>query len=130
MFNRAVLDADKVYRRYYLQSHELLVERPPLLPIPGEAGSVLDRSKADRYDSYPMLFAGRTFNKLCELFRIAHQVVWVYYDGTGLEDSSRFKRGDLLSAERLFRELLDWSASLSLDLVRAEGNSHHAVILQ
>jgi hypothetical protein len=107
-----------------------LVERPPLLLIPGEVGSVLARSKGDRYESYPMLFAGQTFKKLCELFRIAHKFLWVYYDGYGQENDTPFKRVDIPFAEGLLRELLDWSASLSLDLVRAEGNSHHTVILQ
>jgi hypothetical protein len=66
---------------------------------------VLDRSKDDRYQSYPMLLAGRTFNKLCELFRIAHKVLWVYYDGYGEEDDTPFKRVDMAFAERLLREL-------------------------
>jgi hypothetical protein len=107
-----------------------LIERPPLLPIPGEIGSGLYRSKGDRYESYPMLFAGRTFNKLCELFKIAHKLLYAYYDGNGRDDGAAIKHVDLAFSESLFRELLDWSASLSLDLVRAEGNSHHTVVLQ
>lgn len=113
-----------LYRRYYLQCHDPLIERPPLLPVPGEVGSVLSRSAADRFDSYPMLFAGRTFSKLCELSRIGHKVLWVYYDGAGQEESSPVQRVDLSFASRLFRELLEWS----LDLVRAEGNPHHTIL--
>jgi hypothetical protein len=107
-----------------------LVERPPLLPIPGEVGSVLARSKGEAYESYSILFAGQTFNKLCELFRIAHKVLWVHYGGYGQPDDTPLERVDLPFAEQLFRELLNWSASLSLDLVRVEGSSHHTVLLQ
>ena len=76
------------------------------------------------------LYVGQTFNKLCELFRIAHRLLWVYYAGDGQNDNIPTKRVNLPFAEQLFRNLLNWSSSLPLDLVRADGNAHHAVLLQ
>lgn len=76
------------------------------------------------------LYAGQTFNKLCELFQIAHKALWVYYDGEGNEDHTPIQRVSLPFAEQLYRELLDWSASLPLDLVRTDATPHHAIILQ
>jgi hypothetical protein len=75
-------------------------------------------------------YAGQTFNKLCELFQIAHKLLWAYYDGEGKEDDTPIKRAKLPFAEQLFRELLAWSACLSLDLVRSDANAHHTVLIQ
>lgn len=108
-----------------------LVDYPPLLPIPGELGSVMARTKGDNFESYPMpSYMGQTFNKLCELLRIAHKILWVYYDGEGTRESTPIQRVSLPFAEDLFRQLLTWSASLPLELVRAETNPHHTFILQ
>lgn len=75
-------------------------------------------------------YAGQTFNKLCELFQIAHKLLWVYYDGVGKEHDTPTKRVRLPFAEQLFREFLAWSACLSLDLVRSDENTHHTVLIQ
>ncbi|KAB5531442.1 hypothetical protein GE09DRAFT_1252159 [Coniochaeta sp. 2T2.1] len=115
---------------HYLHYQTPVVERPPLLPIPGELGAVMARSKGDRYESYPMSpNIGQTFNKLCELFRIAHRLLWAYYDGVGQDENTPIKRVTLPFAEQLARELLDWSSSLPLDLVRSDANTHHTVLL-
>ncbi|KAB5581235.1 hypothetical protein GE09DRAFT_949153 [Coniochaeta sp. 2T2.1] len=115
---------------YSLHYQTALLERPPFLPIPGEVGAKGDRSKGDRYESYPMSSKiGQTFNKLCELFRIAHRILWEYYDGEGQSEDTPVKRVNLGFAEEIFREQLSWSASLPLHLVRSDGNSHHVVLL-
>ena len=73
---------------------------------------------------------GQTFNKLCVLFRTAHKLLWAYYDGVGQEDNTPSKRVTLPFAEQLARELLEWSTSLPLDLVRSDGNSPHVILIQ
>lgn len=91
---------------------------------------MLGRTKADRFESYPMPhYAGQTFNKLCELFRIARKVLWVYYGGEGGGSDTPVQRANLEFAEQMFRELLGWSASVPLEAVRADENMHHTVVL-
>jgi hypothetical protein len=118
-------------RHHCLQYQTALVKHAPQLPVPGKLGSVLSRAKGDRYESYPMPdYTGQTFNKLCELFQIAHKVLWEYYDGIGQAENTPIQRVSLQFAEKLFHELLAWSASLPLELARTEANPHHTILLQ
>lgn len=114
-----------------LRFQTALVEAPPLLPIPSEVGSVVERTKGDRFLSYPTPpYMGQAFNKLCELFRIAHKMLWVYYGGDKSQGATPIERVTPEFAEELLRELLEWSASLPLELVRVDGSPHRVILLQ
>lgn len=105
------------------------INTSPLLPIPDEAiSTALGKGDSRRpFDSYSVPpYMKWTFNNLCKLWEIAQKFLWEYYDGD--ERTLADNTATVVFAETILHELLEWAASLPLDLARGDHN-HHGVLL-
>ncbi|KXJ84966.1 hypothetical protein Micbo1qcDRAFT_210305 [Microdochium bolleyi] len=128
-----------------LHHHHLDILTPPLLPMPGFAGSSAlghddvddnDGGAANGEKSASSRLDGLSVRAYCQLFVIFHDVAKQYLV-TGSPDDARRADGsrkpcplDVGSVETYYKKLLDWASGLPLGLVRGDHNNHQVTMLQ
>jgi len=76
----------------------------------------------------PPPYMGSTFNHLCSLWVIVHEMVDGYYDGD--KGESALARADLNFAQGIYQWLLAWADQLPVELPRSSPSPPHIVMAQ
>ncbi|KAI1467078.1 uncharacterized protein F4812DRAFT_48310 [Daldinia caldariorum] len=111
-----------------LHLHRAEIEAPPLLPMPGE---YFDTHGYTSYTYLPQKThvptrVGESFKAICKFNVIVHDIIWAYF---GTSDTVPAARATIEFAEQIYRRILEWAASLPLELTRGRRNRHSTLML-
>ncbi|KAK8072433.1 hypothetical protein PG996_005781 [Apiospora saccharicola] len=124
IFNWAVLVSF-----FYKQPGVEIPKQPPTLPIPGDSGAEdhqdlhSDGAVSDEPIALHSLM-GVTFSKICEFWRIVHEVSLANYDH---QAPTIHKQLRLDFTENKYREILAWAENLPPQLVCTDDSPHHVI---
>lgn len=112
-----------------LHLHRAEIEKPPLLPMPGEY------FETHGYSGYAFppgrtlvpTRVGEIFKAICTLNLIVHDIIWAYF---GESDVVPATRATVEFAEQIYQRLFDWAVGLPLELSRGRRNRHSTLMLQ
>ncbi|XXH05172.1 hypothetical protein Hte_011597 [Hypoxylon texense] len=111
-----------------LHLHRAEIDRPPMLPMPGEYFDTHGYSNVGFPPTRALVptRVGATFRQLCKLNVIVHDIIWEYF---GKSDVVPALRASIPFAERIYQRLFQWAAELPLELGRGRRNRHSTLML-
>ncbi|KAF5023169.1 hypothetical protein F66182_4773 [Fusarium sp. NRRL 66182] len=107
-----------------LHYQKAVIELPPTLPMPGDVEFAL--AMQGTYIAQPSIQTD-VFRSCCHLFVIFHDVLWSYYGQR--QEVAPLHHIPVEFAEGIYRRLLVWADSLSLDLVRSDSGPHYIMMM-
>ena len=118
-------DGQNSLHAFYYQAEPVFY--PPIYPIPGRDAAEGDNSGIT-WPAHPLPhYMGMTFTAMCEFWKIAQEIISVYFGST---DSAPLGRVPLAFAESRYQKLLEWTDKLHENMQHRKGCELHLIMVQ